>query len=210
MPNKLYLIRHGRTKFNKEGRLRAHKDIPLDDIGRRDAHKVGKELKKLDPEIDCVYCSDLSRSKDTAQAIAGHLDAELIVKPELRPWNLGTLAGQKVSAVLPLLNWYQDNPDKPTSRGEAYNDFFGRWSKYLKEQIAETRAKKTPDAIIVHARHMLSLNRVLDKIAGKKVSSASVPATGGPAPTAVIVLTLGDKISKKQVLEGQKDVSTIS
>lgn len=205
----LYLIRHGRTAFNKQGRLRAHTDVPLDDVGKRDVERAGKKLAKIDPTIDCFYCSDLSRSRDTAKIVAKHFDAEIEVRPALRPWHLGSLAGQKVSSVLPLLNWYQDNPDKPVSRGEAYNVFFERWSKYLKRQIEETKAKDTPDAVIVHARHMLSLDKVLQAVQGKKVDTSSTKATGGPEPAAVVVIYLKD-LSYKQIIAGHDETAKIS
>lgn len=209
MADKLYLIRHGRTAFNKEGRLRAHTDVPLDYVGRRDVNQAGKKLAKIDPTIDCFYCSDLSRSKDTAHILMKNFDAELEVKPELRPWDLGSLAGQKVTAVLPLLNWYQDNPDKSVSRGESYNDFFQRWVKFLKHQIAETKAKDKPDAVVVHARHMLSLEKVLKAVVGEKVDTSSTPATGGPEPAAVVCINL-KTLKAKQIIAGQDETAKIS
>jgi broad specificity phosphatase PhoE len=211
LADKLYLIRHGRTAFNKDGRLRAHKDVPLDSVGRADATRLGCKLAKIDPDIDCIYASDLSRSRDTATLVARCLDKpDIEIRPELRPWHLGTLAGQKVTAVLPLLNYYQDHPDKKVARGEAYNDFFARWVKFLREQIAETRGEKYPDAVIVHARHMLSLDAALRAMRGEKVDTAKIPPTGGPQPGAVVLLTLGKTIGKKEIIAGQGESAKVS
>jgi len=208
---KLYLIRHGRTAYNREGRIRAHHDIPLDDTGKRDAKSAGKAMAKLAPEVDCVYCADLKRSQDTAQAICDALggDCEITPTPEMRPWHLGSLTGQKVSAVLPLLNWYQSNPDKQVTRGESYNDFFDRWCRFLAEQIQEVK-KGEHNAVVVHARHLLSLDHALKHIQGVKVDTGNIPADGAPNPTSITVLNIGDKISRKLLHEGQPEVSKIS
>lgn len=66
----VYLIRHGRTQWNKEEVFRGQADIPLDDWGRKQAAAVGEALKGKGIEI--VITSPLGRAVETA-TIAGRV-----------------------------------------------------------------------------------------------------------------------------------------
>jgi len=64
----VYLIRHGQTAWNKEEIFRGRTDVPLNEIGLREAELAGEYLK--DKEIHVIYSSPLSRAWETAQKIA--------------------------------------------------------------------------------------------------------------------------------------------
>jgi broad specificity phosphatase PhoE len=64
----VYLVRHGRTALNAEGRFRGHLDPPLDEEGRREAKAVGRLLLLRPPTH--VHSSPLRRAQETAEAIA--------------------------------------------------------------------------------------------------------------------------------------------
>lgn len=207
MAQKLYLIRHGMTSFNQDGRIRAWKDIPLTNDGREDVLKTAQELKRIDPTIDCFYCNALQRSAETAQIMAKHFGkAEVHVRPELMPWDLGMLSGQKVQNILPLLTHYQQNPDFKVPDGEPYSKFFNRWAKYLKDQIKETRDEPNNDAVIVHARHLLSLDHAIKSYYGNGVDLRNVAVTGSAHPSSVTVLHLAPNgsISPQHMMEGSE------
>ena len=65
---RIYLVRHGRTAWNKSKVFRGRKDVPLDDQGRREAACVAETLSDVAPP--CIYTSPLSRARETAQIIA--------------------------------------------------------------------------------------------------------------------------------------------
>jgi broad specificity phosphatase PhoE len=58
----LYLVRHGRTAANKEGRLQGRLDPPLDDVGRAQAAAIAT----LIGDVDDVISSSLARAQETA------------------------------------------------------------------------------------------------------------------------------------------------
>lgn len=60
----IYLIRHGRTQWNKEEVFRGQADIPLDDWGREQAAAIGEALKGKD--IEATITSPLGRAVETA------------------------------------------------------------------------------------------------------------------------------------------------
>jgi uncharacterized phosphatase len=64
----LYLIRHGHTEMNEQGRFSGQTETPLTDKGRAQALLAGEQAKGLD--IDHIISSPLSRAHDTARIIA--------------------------------------------------------------------------------------------------------------------------------------------
>jgi broad specificity phosphatase PhoE len=87
---RLYVARHGQTDWNLAHRLQGWTDRPLDDTGRKQAIDLAESLKGV--HLDGIYSSTLSRSRDTAEAVAG---SSVTVKslPGLRERNYGRFQG---------------------------------------------------------------------------------------------------------------------
>jgi len=66
---KIYVVRHGETEWNSEGRLQGWTDIPLNSNGRALAVLTGKGLK--DVHFDMAFSSPLKRACETGQLILG-------------------------------------------------------------------------------------------------------------------------------------------
>jgi broad specificity phosphatase PhoE len=64
----IFLVRHGQTALNAEGRFRGRRDVPLDELGLEQAAGAGRELSGAG--IGAVYASPLLRTVQTAQAVA--------------------------------------------------------------------------------------------------------------------------------------------
>jgi len=64
----LYLIRHGQTDWNAEGRYQGQTDSQLSTLGRAQAGQLARALASH--PLAAVYSSPLSRALNTAQAIA--------------------------------------------------------------------------------------------------------------------------------------------
>ena len=75
---RLYLVRHGETDWNKEGRVQGRSDQELSPLGLRQAQFLGEALR-AEP-IAAVYSSPLRRAFETAEAIARF--HSLCVEPE--------------------------------------------------------------------------------------------------------------------------------
>jgi broad specificity phosphatase PhoE len=93
----LFLVRHGRTGWNKEQIFRGTKDVPLDAVGREEALVVGERLKAAG--LRAVYSSPLSRAKETAEAIARFHSIEVQVMAGLNDLNFGEWEGLSLLAV---------------------------------------------------------------------------------------------------------------
>ncbi len=78
-PPTIYYIRHGETEWNAEGRLQGAQDIPLNDLGRKQAAHAGGILAGLfahdgqsEPSIAFV-ASPLGRARSTMELVRGTL-----------------------------------------------------------------------------------------------------------------------------------------
>ncbi len=63
----LYLVRHGRTEANASRRLLGRLDVPLDELGRRQAEALGRV--PFLREAERVVTSPLIRTVETAEAL---------------------------------------------------------------------------------------------------------------------------------------------
>ena len=71
IPGRLLLIRHGETEWNLAGRLQGGQDIPLNDLGRRQAAEAAERLRKLVPDfagLDYV-ASPMQRARETMEIL---------------------------------------------------------------------------------------------------------------------------------------------
>jgi probable phosphoglycerate mutase len=85
----IYFIRHGQQDWSLGGRARPGKtDPPLSEIGQKQARLVAQHL--AGESLSHVYCSHLTRAKETAEHIATALrpGLEPTVIPELREVHL--------------------------------------------------------------------------------------------------------------------------
>ena len=64
---KLYIVRHGETKWNVEKRFQGQTDSDLTEKGKEKVGKTGEELKNI--LFDAVYTSELGRAVKSAEII---------------------------------------------------------------------------------------------------------------------------------------------
>ena len=90
-PTRLYLIRHGQSAGNAEGRFGGHGPTPLSELGVQQAERTAKALAK--EGIDVIYSSDLTRAVQTAEPLAALLDIPINTSEAFRERNVGVLQG---------------------------------------------------------------------------------------------------------------------
>jgi glucosyl-3-phosphoglycerate phosphatase len=86
------LWRHGRTAFNVALRLQGQVDIPLDDVGHRQAATAAAALAET-VTVDAIVTSDLGRARETAAHLADRTGRAPVVDPRLRERSFGLWEG---------------------------------------------------------------------------------------------------------------------
>lgn len=89
-----YIVRHGETDWNKEGRAQGQTDIPLNETGKLQAKNIAQELKHI--TFYHAYSSDLLRAKHTAETIALEHTLTVVTTKLLRERNFGEYEGQTI------------------------------------------------------------------------------------------------------------------
>jgi broad specificity phosphatase PhoE len=90
-PTHLYLVRHGQSAGNAEGRFGGHGPTPLSDLGREQAEKTARLLAR--EGISAIYSSDLLRAVETAKPLAERLGLPIHTSPHFRERHVGVLEG---------------------------------------------------------------------------------------------------------------------
>lgn len=141
----LWLVRHGQTTFNAEGRIQGGCDSPLTDLGQAQAARVGRLLADLtqDQAERMVWCSPQGRAQHTARIIAAAMGiaAPLRLEPRIRELELGSWEKRtpaEINAETPgaclrgqIPDWCFRSPD-----GETQGQIEGRLRAFLDEMAA--------------------------------------------------------------------------
>ena len=140
-PTRILAIRHGETAWNVDTRLQGHLDIPLNDVGLRQAQHLAQALAQRDP-IDAIYASDLSRAHITAQTIAQAVSLSVNTHVGLRERHFGAFQGRtfaEVEVELPehAWHWRKRTPDwVPPEGGESLHTLHERIVNTVNEVAA--------------------------------------------------------------------------
>ncbi len=93
----IYIVRHGETIWNLEGRIQGYSDSPLTETGKEQARVTGLFLKSFG--IEEIHTSDLGRAVHTATIINNSLNVNIIKNDTLREGNYGILEGEKFKDI---------------------------------------------------------------------------------------------------------------
>lgn len=141
-----YLVRHGHTALNSEDRnsdrIRGWRDVPLDKEGHKQAEELADYL--ADAGIREIFSSDLSRAKDTADALGDKIGVSVQSDEALRPWHLGHYQGESSARCWPEIKAYiEDKPDERVPDGESFNEFKDRFLGSLRGMLEKVLAGET-------------------------------------------------------------------
>ena len=130
-PTELILIRHGQTEGNLRRLLVGRTDMPLDDLGRRQAAATA-DFAAAAYQPDLVISSPLVRARDTAGEIGRRLGLPVEIEPGLVELDFGDVEGWAIEEALThhphmaeiLLD--PDGNDYSWPNGEMLGDFHRR------------------------------------------------------------------------------------
>jgi probable phosphoglycerate mutase len=143
------LLRHGRTGHTLEGRIQGQLDVELDEVGRAQAQAVADVLAEASPYA--IVSSDLSRARETADAIGARAGVPVTLDPRLREISLGAwegLTGEEARERYPAEHaaWVAGE-DIARGGGETYRQAGARASACLRDVVDEAPEGATVVAV---------------------------------------------------------------
>ncbi len=159
---KLVLIRHGESVWNKENRFTGWTDVDLSEEGYAQARKAGEILKRNGYNFDAAYTSLLKRSIKTLHIILEELDHLWI--PVVKSWRMnerfyGALQGLNKAETIAkygeeqVYKWRRDPNDHPPAITKEDDRYPGKDLRYkhltkrelpLTENLSETMERVLP------------------------------------------------------------------
>lgn len=155
---KIYLVRHGETAWNRANTYVGATDIALNARGREQAEMLAEFLAQS--HLQAVYSSDLSRARETAEAIAARHGMQVQPVPGLREVNYGEWEGLNEAEMVSRYpetyeQWRIDPVSVRIPGGETFGELRERAFEAFRE-IALAHADS--EAVIVAHK---SVNRVI-------------------------------------------------
>ncbi len=92
---RIYLIRHGETKWSRSGQHTGHTDVPLTVHGENEARELGQRLREI--QFARVLTSPRQRAQRTCQ-LAG-LGPAAEMEPDLAEWDYGDYEGARSAEI---------------------------------------------------------------------------------------------------------------
>jgi len=158
IPNKIgdsriFLIRHGETNWNKEGRFQGQIDIPLNENGKDQARKTFEYLKNI--SFNKAFSSSMHRPYETAQIILQNKkDLKIEKIDSLVEISHGLWEGKLESEIrekwpLLLKNWHDKPEEVIMPEGESIKDVSERSVKAF-DKICLSQKDNDLSLIVAH------------------------------------------------------------
>jgi broad specificity phosphatase PhoE len=144
-PTRLFLIRHGQSAGNAEGRFGGHGPTPLSKLGEKQAQLTAKTLAR--EGINAIYSSDLHRAVQTAEALSKLVDVPVIQTAAFRERHVGVLEGltfdeSKESFPKDYYALVNRNIHHIITEGESYRQLLRRTTTELRSILSKHSGEK--------------------------------------------------------------------
>jgi len=158
----IIFVRHAETDM--AGRFCGHADPQLNSRGRAQLPRLLKQLSHA--EFEKIFASDLTRARQTAEAIGHRFGLDVVYRPGLREISFGDWEGRSWNEIEirdpdRARRWIEEYPYFPAPGGETFESFHAR----VRREI-EFLVERAPAAVVTHAgflRVVLAGSRRIDR-----------------------------------------------
>ena len=171
----LWLVRHGETEANSEGKTRGRMQVPLDERGGRQADRAAAWLKQK--RVARIVSSPVNRSLETAYAIANMTGAQVEMDDRLASLDIGDMAGEDGQQSQGRIEEYEANPGEPMPGGESFAEFKAR----VEDVLTELLQSATPDAPAAVVTHDSVITEIFRLLMGEQIPVGGQVPPGGVA-----------------------------
>jgi len=138
----IYIVRHGETEWNRLKKVMGRVDIPLSEVGIKQAYQTKDNLK--DVKFDLIISSPLVRARKTAEIINQDKKIPLIFDNRLQERDFGEFEGLTMNDFN-FEDFWDYYMNLKYERAENIKDFFKR----VHEAISEYQEKYKDKNILI-------------------------------------------------------------
>ena len=168
----IYIVRHGETDNNKKRVLQGRSNLPLNEVGIKQAEKVKEYFAEKDIQFDKVYSSPLIRAIKTAQIITGSTQVgsdaadnsadavPFVLDDHLLEMDYGPYEGCSLLDPPPeIIEFFSDFVNNSTPEGmENLSDLVARMGRFMED------LKKEGDQTILISTHAIAMKGILEHL----------------------------------------------
>jgi len=144
VPVAAYLVRHGETDLNEEGKARGRTTSGLEEKGKREIDHAAEWLQGKGVQL--IICSPIERSLESAQILSDKLQIPFETDDRLASLDIGELAGEDRQDVQAAVEEGFENPDEPIDGGESAGEF----QKRVEAGVMDALSRGQLVAIVTH------------------------------------------------------------
>jgi 2,3-bisphosphoglycerate-dependent phosphoglycerate mutase len=187
MDNRLVLVRHGESEWNRLNLFTGWRDPDLTEKGVNEAVRAGRFLKARGLKFDIAYTSVLKRAQRTLDLILAELgqeDLPIVRDQALNERDYGDLSGlnkddaRKRWGEQQVLVWRRSYDIAPPG-GESLKDTAARVLPYYKTHIWPDVKAGRDVLVVAHGNSIRALIMYLEELTAKQILEREV-ATGVP------------------------------
>ena len=187
MTNKLVLVRHGESEWNRKNIFTGIRNPDLTDKGVIEAVWAGRVLKGEGLHFDIAFTSKLKRAQHTLDIILGEIGgdaAQVFEDAALNERDYGELSGLNKDQARErwgeeqVLEWRRSY-DTPPPGGESLKDTAARVQPYYLENIWPHVAAGKNVIIAAHGNSLRALIMHLDRLSDQQILDREL-ATAAP------------------------------
>ena len=173
------LFRHGQAVYNAKGMVNAdvnNKENILTELGREQVKVSAQKLKG--EKIELIVCSDMVRTRETAEIVAKELGLEIVEDARLREVGVGNFENKLNSDFSAFRDknldaWHHDSPENI----ESYDSLSNRAYAVASELSEKYQAKKI--LIVTHGDVLMAMQGYGKNLKYEQARELPYPETGG-------------------------------
>ena len=201
---KLILLRHGQSTWNLENRFTGWIDVPLTEMGMKEAEEAGKKIHLAGIHIDEAFTSVLKRAQDTLticlqaagqEGVTTHYDQAINERHygDLQGLNKAETAEKFGDAQVKL--WRRSYDVKPPN-GESLKDTAARTLPYFEQNILPAVRSGRNVVVSAHGNSLRAIVMQLDNLDEQQVLELNIP---NGVPIVYDMDTEGNPINKTEL-----------
>lgn len=201
---KLVLLRHGQSTWNLENRFTGWIDVPLTELGMKEAEEAGRKIRYAGIHIDEAFTSALKRAHDTLTIClraAGQSDVPTHYDAAINERHYGDLQGLNKAETAEKFGdaqvklWRRSYDVQPPN-GESLKDTAARTLPYFESQIVPALRAGKNILVSAHGNSLRAIVMKLDSLDEQQVLELNIP---NGVPIVYDMDSHGNPVSKSEL-----------